>query len=90
MERGRCVSAAGVRRKNLRIVTRAQATRIVFDGTRAVGVEFEQPQTVYRSSTTGSGSVRRGSELTSAVVAFRESVTPPTLNGVESIHLSFA
>ena len=31
-----------LRRKNLRIVTRAQATRIVFDGTRAVGVEFEQ------------------------------------------------
>jgi len=27
-------------RRNLRIVTRAQATRILFDGTRAVGVEY--------------------------------------------------
>jgi choline dehydrogenase len=31
-----------LRRRNLRLVTRATATRVVFDGTRAVGVEIEQ------------------------------------------------
>ena len=67
----------GVRRKNLRIVTRAQATRIVFDGTRAVGVEFEQDHKRFIVEHDGNGSVRRGSELTSAVVA-SGSVTPPT------------
>src|SRR5690606_1711604 len=30
------------RRPNLRVETDAQATRIVFDGRRAVGVEFQQ------------------------------------------------
>jgi choline dehydrogenase len=36
-----------LRRKNLRLITKAQATRIVFDGTQAVGVEFEQDHKRY-------------------------------------------
>jgi choline dehydrogenase len=31
-----------LRRRNLRLITKATATRVVFDGTRAVGVEYEQ------------------------------------------------
>jgi choline dehydrogenase len=34
-------------RKNLRLITRAQATRIVFEGARAIGVEFEQDRRRY-------------------------------------------
>jgi choline dehydrogenase len=36
-----------LRRKNLRLMTSAHATRIVFDGTQAVGVEFEQDHRRY-------------------------------------------
>lgn len=31
-----------LRRGNLRVITRAQATRVIFDGRRAVGVEYQQ------------------------------------------------
>ena len=31
-----------LRRKNLRLITKATATRVIFEGTRAVGVEFAQ------------------------------------------------
>ena len=57
--RGRRLSAAGAflhpvkRRPNLRVVTAAQATRLLFNGKRAVGLEFHQHGRLWRAEAQG-------------------------------------
>ena len=54
--RGRRLSAARaylhpvIRRPNLRVTTRAHATRILFEGNRATGVEYRKGRTMHRVS----------------------------------------
>jgi choline dehydrogenase len=66
IHRGRRLSAARaylhpvLSRKNLEVTTRAYATRILFEGTRAVGVEYRQGGTAQRR---GPSRLVRGGEI---------------------------
>lgn len=57
--RGRRASASraylrpALKRSNLRLTTRAQATRVVFDGKRAVGVEYRRGGAIERATARG-------------------------------------
>lgn len=78
----RCSTAAGylkpnLRRKNLKLVTRAQVRRILFEGRRAVGVEVEQGGAVKRIRARREVIVSAGA-INSPVLLMNSGVGPAT------------
>ena len=84
IHRGRRVSAAvaylhpAMERPNLTVETRALVHRVLFDGTRATGVEYSRNRRTETVRCRRGDPVRRGVQLASAAATRRASATPST------------